>query len=583
MQCYSARILMTLFAKIMGGALRRRMVFAVSAVILACITMSAHAQCPGCVTFNPGVVWGTNSFTQLNEASGLAASTRNPGVVWSHNDDGDDGANNGARLLAFRTNGTGLARFNINITLTDVEDMAIGPGPVAGVQYLYVGDIGGANSVRNEIRVVRIPEPTISQFSSGNPPSIDFAGVQVFTLKYPTGIFWDAETLFVDPLNGDVYVGTKHETVGTWIYRVNLNAALPGSTNTMEFVLTVPFYDASGGAISPDGSQIALRNEFSAKTWLRCPDDTISNALARAGQSIPVIGTPTEPNGEAIAFLPGGRGYLTVSDNSEAPPLYYFSSTCAPTVITQQPQSITNSVGANALFTAEATGENLSYQWRFNSSDLAGETANVLFLTNIQPANAGPYTLRVVGNGGAVTSNPAWLGVSVLPPVINSQPPALTYAPTGSTVQIAVGVQGTAPFHYSWARGRKLMNQDSPVLTFNNVQRTNAGKYRVTITNSMSKAISSYANLKVLFPPSIISQPLARTNASNTTAIFRVRAKGSAPMRYQWYFNDVAISNATRSTLKLPRVQPTNSGLYSVRVTNYVGTNFSAPAQLTVP
>jgi hypothetical protein len=573
---------MTLFAKIMGGALRRRMVFAVSAVILACITMSARAQCPGCVTFNPGVVWGTNSFTQLNEASGLAASTRNPGVVWSHNDDGDDGANNGARLFAFRTNGTGLARFNINVTLTDVEDMAIGPGPVAGMQYLYVGDIGGGNSVRNEIRVVRIPEPTISQFGSGNPPSIDFTGVQVFTLKYPAGIFWDAETLFVDPLNGDVYVGTKING-GTWIYRANLDNAIPGSTNAMELVLSVPFNEASGGAISPDGSQIALRNENFAMTWLRCPGETISNALARAGQSIPVIGEPTEPNGEAIAFLPGGRGYITVSDNSEAPPLYYFSPTCAPTVITQQPQSTTNSVGANALFTAEATGDNLSYQWRFNGGALFGETANVLFLTNIQPASAGPYTLRVVGNGGAVTSNPAFLGVSVQPPVINSQPPALTYAPTGSTVQIAVGVQGTAPFHYSWARGRKLMNQNSPVLTFNNVQRTNAGKYRVTITNSVGKAISSYASLKVLFPPGIISQPLARTNASNTTAIFRVRAKGSAPMRYQWYFNDVAISNATRSTLKLPRVQPASSGLYSVRVTNYVGTNFSAPAQLTVP
>jgi hypothetical protein len=574
---------MTSIVTISGAALRRMMAFAACAMLVLLGVTSARAQCPGCVTFNPGVVWGTNSFPELNEASGLAVSTRNPGVVWSHNDDG--GGN--IRLYAFRTNGIGLAQFRMmNVNMTDVEDMAIGPGPVAGFQYLYVGDIGGADfpsGIRNQVRIARIAEPTVSQASAGNPPSIDLPGVQVFTLKYPPGIFWDAETLFVDPLNGDVYVGTKSENLGTWIYRANLNAALPGSTNTMEFVLSVPFYDASGGAISTDGSQIALRNEFSAKTWLRCPDDTISNALARAGQNVPVIGTPIEPNGEAIAFLPGGRGYLTVSDNSEAPPLYYFSPTCAPTVITQQPQSITNSVGANALFTAEATGENLSYQWRFNSGDLAGETANILFLTNIQPANAGPYTLRVVGNGGAATSNPAWLGVNVLPPVISSQPPALTYAPTGSTVQIAVGVQGTAPFHFSWARGRKLMNQNSPVLTFNNVQRTNAGKYRVTITNSAGKAISSYANLKVLFPPNIISQPLARTNASNTTAIFRVRAKGSAPMRYQWYFNDVAISNATRSSLTLRRVQSTNSGLYSVRVTNYVGTNFSAPAQLNVP
>ena len=48
------------------------------------------------------------------------------------------------------------------------------------------------------------------------------------------------------------------------------------------------------------------------------------------------------------------------------------------------------------------------------------------------------------------------------------------------------------------------------------------------------------------------------------------------------YFNDVAISNATRSTLTLRRLQATNSGLYSVRVTNSVGTVTSLPAELTV-
>jgi hypothetical protein len=576
---------MTLIVTISGAALCRKMTFAASALLVFLGVTSARAQCPGCVTFNSGVTWGTNFFPQLKEASGLAVSTRNPGVVWSHNDDGDDGAGDGARLFAFRTNGIALARYNINVTLNDVEDMAIGPGPVAGVQYLYVGDIGAAdfqNEVRNTVRIIRIPEPAVSPIGTANPPSIDFVGVQIFTLRYPNGFVWDAEGLFVDPLTSDLYIATKFNDV-SYIYRANLNAAAAGSTNLMELVLSVPFHEVSGAAISHDGSQIALRNESTAQTWIRCPGETVSNALARAGQTIPVMNLTAEPNGEAIAFLPGGRGYVTVSDNSVAPPLYYFSPTCAPTVITQQPQSTTNSVGANALFTAEATGENLSYQWRFNSGALAGETANVLFLTNIQPANAGSYTLRVVGNGGAVTSNPAFLGVNILPPVINSQPPLITYAPTGGTVQIAVGVQGTAPFHFSWARGKKLMNQNSPVLTFNNVQRTNAGKYRVTVTNNVGKAISGYANLKVLIPPSIISQPLARTNASNTTAIFRVRAKGSAPMRYQWYFNDVAISNATRSTLKLPRVQPANSGLYSVRVTNYVGTNFSTSAPLTVP
>lgn len=567
-------------------ALCRRMVLWAVLVVAGFVATSARAQCPGCVTFANGVEWGNVSFNSLDEASGLAVSIRNPGVIWSHNDDGNDG-----RLFAFRTNGTGLARYNMNVSfggIGDIEDLAVGPGPAAGVQYLYVGDIGGGDSVRNTVRIVRVPEPVVPPLGPGGPPVLDFTGVQVFTLRYPAFLFWDAEAMLVDPINSDLYIFTKFNSV-SYVYRANLNNAVPGSTNDLEFVLSLSFHEASGAAISHDGSQIAVRNEFTAQIWLRCPGETVSNALTRAAQTIPVMGLAAEPNGEAIAFLPHGRGYITTTDTppggnkQESPPIHYFSPTCAPTVITQQPQSTTNSVGANVMFLAEASGENLHYQWRFNGGDLAGENTNLLWLNSIQPANAGAYTLRVLGNGGAATSSPALLGVRVLPPVINSQPPALIYAPTGGTVRIPVGVQGTAPFHFNWALGRKLFNQNSNVLTLLNVTNRSSGKHRVTVTNSVGKAVSSYANLKVLIPATVIASPVARTNRLNSTASFRVRVKGNAPLRYQWYFNDVPIAGATRSSLSLRRVQTTNSGLYSVRVTNFVGTNFSVPTQLTVP
>ena len=568
------------FSKIVSGAARRPLIVATGLMLLLLAPASLHAQCPGCVNFNPGVEWGEISFNPLKEASGLAVSTRNPGVVWSHNDDSGDNV----RLYAFRTNGVGLAQYKIaDVDLSDVEDMAVGPGPVAGVQYLYVGDIGGGASVRNEVRIVRIPEPAVSLGGTGNPPTADFTGVQVFTLKYPGFVFWDAETLMVDPVNGDVYVGTKHETVGTWFYRANLNSFVAGSTNTMEFVLMVPFYDASGGSISPDGSQIALRNENAARTWLRCPDDTISNALSRASQSIPVIGMPTEPNGEAIAFLPHGRGYLTLSEDPNDPVLYFFSPTCAPTVITQQPQSITNNVGANAMFFATVTGENLHYQWRFNGGDLAGENTNLLWLTSLQTNQAGLYSLRIVGDGGAATSAAARLGVRVVKPGISLPPARLTYAPTGGTARLTVVATGSPPFHYHWTFGTRSLNQNANVLTLLNVSNRSSGNYRVTVTNIAGKVVSSYGTLRVQIPAKVITSPLARTNKVNSLTTFRVGVKGTAPLRYQWYFNDVAISNATRSTLTLRRLQATNSGLYRVRVTNFVGMDFSAPAQLTVP
>ena len=163
--------------------------------------------------------------------------------------------------------------------------------------------------------------------------------MQVFTLQYPSFFFWDAEGLLVDPLNGDLYIFTKFNNI-SYVYRANLNNAAAGSTNTLELLLTVPFHEVSGAAISQEGSQIALRNEFTAQIWLRCPGETVSNALTRAGQTIPVMSLNAEPNGEAIAFLPHGRGYITTTDSPpsgnkiDSPPIHFFGPTCAPTVIT---------------------------------------------------------------------------------------------------------------------------------------------------------------------------------------------------------------------------------------------------------
>ena len=576
------------FAEILSGVLRRPLRLVVALFVVLFATVTARAQCPGCVTFQDGVKWDNVSFGSLDEASGLAVSLRNPGVVWSHNDDGTEPGKDWY-LFAFRTNGTGLARFvmNTNIALLDVEDMAIGPGPAAGTPYLYVGDIGGGASVRNEVRIIRIPEPTVSPVVVGSPPVTDIVGAQVFTLRYPTFFFWDAEGMLVDPLNGDLYIFTKFNSI-SYVYRANLNAS-PTNVVDMELVLTVPFHEVSGAAISQDGSQIALRNELTAQIWMRCPGETISNALTRAGQTIPVMGFAAEPNGEAIAFLPNGRGYLTTTDSppsgnkEERPPIHFFAATCAPTVITAQPQSTTNVVGANAMFIAGATGENLQYLWRFNGGDLAGENTNFLWLTSLQTNQAGLYSLRVLGDGGAATSAAARLGVRVVKPGISLQPARLTYAPTGGTARLTVVATGSPPFHYNWTFGVRPLHQNTNVLTLLNVSNRSSGSYRVTVTNFAGKAISAFGALRVQIPAQVVIPPVSRTNKVNSLTTFRVGVKGTAPLRYQWYFNNVAISNATRSTLTLARLQATNSGLYHVRVTNFVGINFSAPAQLTVP
>ena len=282
----------------------------------------ANAACEPCTTFQPGIVWGKTSINALSEASGIASSARNPGVLWTHND------GSRKRVFAVSTNGATLSNFSFDESVDDVEDMAVGPGPSAGVSYLYFGDIGGNNhsgDKREDVQIIRIPEPAVDLVWASSPRSSDFTGVESFTLVYPDGEY-DAETLLVDPITADVFVVTK-ENNSARVYRANLNAATNGSTLDLTLVQTVSFAKASGGDISADGKQIILRREDAAMLWTRCDNEDIGTALGRAGQSVPVIGTPTEENGEAIAFLRDGSGYVTISEGDDQP-IHFFHSNC---------------------------------------------------------------------------------------------------------------------------------------------------------------------------------------------------------------------------------------------------------------
>jgi hypothetical protein len=84
-------------------------------------------------------------------------------------------------------------------------------------------------------------------------------------------------------------------------------------------------------------------------------------------------------------------------------------------------------------------------------------------------------------------------------------------------------------------------------------------------------------------PANIINQPLNQTVDAGANANFTVVAHGQVPLTYQWYFNGTnLLVAATNSVLLLTNVQPSESGNYSVKVSNALGSQVSQPAPLTV-
>lgn len=265
--------------------------------------------------FEPGEQVGTVQHAQINEASGIAASRKNRDVLWVHNDSGDS-----ARIFAMNTQGTHLGIYNIpGASAVDCEDIAIGPGPVEGSgpagDYLYLGDIGDNNAARTEgICVYRVPEPTVH--ADQEPVDVSLQDAVPITLLYPDGAR-DAETLMVDPANGDIYIVSKREAKSR-VYR----AAFPQTSGmTMQFVTELPWAEATGGDISPLRTEIIIRGYGNASLWRVPRGGSIESAFGTAPCSVPLV---EEPQGEAVSFDASGLGYVTVSEGLHQP-IHYFS------------------------------------------------------------------------------------------------------------------------------------------------------------------------------------------------------------------------------------------------------------------
>lgn len=82
------------------------------------------------------------------------------------------------------------------------------------------------------------------------------------------------------------------------------------------------------------------------------------------------------------------------------------NSSATPPDITSQPQSLTASPGDSATFIVGAKGSPpLYYQWLFHGTNLAGANASSYTRANVQPADAGPYSV-VVSNAQGSTLSP---------------------------------------------------------------------------------------------------------------------------------------------------------------------------------
>lgn len=237
---------------------------------------------------------------KLSEISGIVSSINNPGYLWVHNDSGND-----AEVFLVDPNLNIKAGLKLNgIKNRDWEDIAVGPGPVEGKNYIYVGEIGDNEARYQYKHILRFEEPVID--GSEKKITVDSVDKIAFQLPHKRK---DTETLLIDPFTKDLYVISKREEP-VYVYQLKYPYSTTDTLTATE-IISLPFTQIVGGDFSADGKEILLKNYVNIYYWSNSSGKSIVEVLKEKPILLPY---EEEPQGESITWARDGSGFYTLSE-----------------------------------------------------------------------------------------------------------------------------------------------------------------------------------------------------------------------------------------------------------------------------
>jgi hypothetical protein len=422
-----------------------------------------------------------------------------------------------------------------------------------------------------------LPDPTAGQPYSfqivSNPPQP--AGTVYAAAGLPAGLSIDSSTGVISGTTG---------TVG--LFKGNLSLSFGTATSTYPYQITVdpaagaPTITSEGAAVGTVGTPflyaIAASNSPTSYNIAQLPPGlTASDAL--------ISGVPTTAGlffTSISANNGSGQGAVLV--------LMFTISPAGPIPTITSTLLFSNPVGAPFSYTITAANGPTSFSATGlpaglsldSSSGLISGTPTVPQVVRVAISAGNSYgsslpldLILTIGSFSAITSattatGPAGNAFSyALTASNNPVNYNLTGLPSGLSINFTTGVVSGTP--------------------------TTSGTYTLTASadNALGTGPSTAITLSVTDPtsgeaaftaPLILVAPLPQSAIVGSTAQFSVTAVGTGAMSYQWSLNDVLISGASASVLSIASVKATDAGLYTVTVTNSIGTSVSAPVSLTI-
>jgi hypothetical protein len=250
----------------------------------------------------------TLGVSALDALSGLASSRKHPGVIYAHND------HDRPNVYALNMSGQLLTRYDLDVSATDTEDIAVGSCPAGSC--VYFADIGDNAAARASYAVYRFAEPDVPATPSDQHQNVAF---ERFPFMYEDGSH-NAEGLFVAPDGSAIYIVTKPASGAASVYRIAQPYLTTGMNRAVKAAdLPIPSADdeqTSAAAGHPCGLGFLVR------TYNKVYEFRIAHGMpfeSAFGVQPSVAAMPDEMQSEGIDYFPDGRGFVSSGEGRSAP------------------------------------------------------------------------------------------------------------------------------------------------------------------------------------------------------------------------------------------------------------------------
>lgn len=281
----------------------------------------------------------------------------------------------------------------------------------------------------------------------------------------------------------------------TYYFRTHFN--WNNLNNNVAFVSTNYFSD--GAVLYLNGSEVRR---------VRMPAGAVGYGTSATGAAAPV--------GQVEVFGISGGG-LVIGDNILEVETHQAAGTAADmvfglslTAAAQYPVLNVNSnlptnksivAGQPLAMTSDVIGSGpLHYQWLKNGSPIVGATNASYTVPIVLTNDAGNYVLVATNSFNSITSRSAVVTVTSTPITFNDPAqPVDAYVLEGQPVTLGVTVSGSPLIQYQWFKGASsILDATNASYTIANPVLTDAGSYKVAVTNPSGVTNSRTASLTVL-------------------------------------------------------------------------------------